>query len=203
MINLLPSAIKDELLYARRNTRLRSWIITSAAALIGVGLLISGGYLYMQKSISDLNSQVAQASDGLKAQKLDQTSKQVDEISANTKLVVQVLSREVLFSKLLRQLGASLPAKTALTRLVVDKVEGGLQITAAAQDFNAASQIQVNLQDPKNQIFEKADIVGIDCASGTVAQYPCNVTLKALFGKNNQYFYIAPPTKSTTSEVKQ
>jgi hypothetical protein len=91
-----------------------------------------------------------------------------------------------------------LPANTALTKLVVDKVEGGLQIAASAQDFNAASQIQVNLQDPKNQIFEKADIDSITCSAGLTSQYPCDVTLKALFGKNSQYFYIAPkPTKST------
>lgn len=202
MINLLPTDTKQDLLYARRNTRLLHWIIACSLALAGVGLIVSAGYLYMQKSIVSHSRQVEAATKDLQVQRLEATSKELDEISANTKLVVQVLSREILFSKLLRQLGASLPEGTALNRLLVDKVEGGLQITASARDFEAASQIQVNLQDPNNQIFEKADIVGINCSDGATASvYPCNVTLKALFGKNNQYFYIAPSQTTSRSDT--
>lgn len=199
IINLLPPDSKQELTYARRNTHLLHWIVACSAALLGVGLIVSIGYLYIQKSITDYSRQVEQTTTNLQVQKLEETSKRLDEISSNTKLVVQVLSREVLFSKLLKQLGASLPANTALTKLVVDKVEGGLQISASAKDFKAASQIQVNLQDPKNKIFEKADIDGITCSDTATKQYACDVTLKALFGKNNQYYYIAPTTSPAGS----
>lgn len=192
MINLLPADIKEDMLYARRNTAMLRWLLASMISLCGVGLIIIGGYLLMNRDINTYTKQVETATNNLKVQKVEDTQKRLEEISANTKLVVQVLSREILFSKLLRQLGAAMPAKSALTGLQIDKVQGGLQLSASAQDFNAATQVQVNLQDPNNKVFEKADINSITCSETSQKLYPCDVVLKALFGKNNQYLYITP-----------
>ncbi len=194
MINLLPNEIKQDILYARRNTRLARWIAVSTVALIGVGVIVAGGLLYIQKAASDYTTQVTEAKQSLQAQKVGATQKKLEEISISTKLTVQVLSREVLFSKLLRQIGSALPSSTALKALQIDKVQGGVQLNAAAVDFNAATQLQLNLQDPKNGVFEKADINSITCASETDVKsaFPCDVNLRALFSKNNSYVYIAP-----------
>lgn len=199
MINLLPANIKEDMLYARRNTKMLRWLLASMVALCGVGIIVIGGYLYMHQSIASYTKQVEDSANNLKVQKVEDTQKRLEEISSNTKLVVQVLSREVLFSKLLRQLGAAMPANTALTGLQIDKVQGGLQLSASAQDINAATQIQVNLQDPTNKVFEKADINSISCSDTAKTQYPCDIILKALFGKNNQYLYITPSSSGGTN----
>lgn len=195
MINLLPHSLKEDITYARRNSRLRSWIFISLISLIGVGIIVAGGYLYMQKSINDQTNQLAIANDNLKAQDVESTQKRVEEISNSTKLTTQVLSREILFSKLIKQVGSTLPSGTALKSLEIDKVQGGIQLNAGAVDFNTATQIQVNLQDPKNGVFEKADINSINCtkdAASSESAYPCEVDLRALFGKNSSYYYIVP-----------
>lgn len=202
MINLLPPDIKDDIFFARRNMRLRNWITAAIFALLGLGVIVAGGLLYMQQSIKSETAQLQTARTALQAQNVDETQKRVTEISANTKLTVDVLSREILFSKLIRQLGSALPANTALQGLKIDAIQGGIQLNALAADFNAGTQLQLNLQDPKNGIFEKADINSIECTdpsesgsgggTGEAKLFPCDVSLQALFGKNNTYVYITP-----------
>lgn len=196
MINLLPTTIKQDIAYGRRNQKLRRWIIASVAALAGVGVIVVGGLLYINQSINQYTDQLAIAKQSLESQNMEATQKRVSDISSNTKLATQVLSREILFSKLLPQIASALPPNTALSSLQIEGVQGGLQLDASAADFNAATQIQVNLQDPKNGVFEKADINDITCGDDSTEEerlYPCTVSIRALFGKNNSSFlYIAP-----------
>jgi Tfp pilus assembly protein PilN len=196
MINLLPPEIKINISYARRNTMLRKWAF---ALLIGIGVISSTifiGNLFLRQSTHSLASQVEQGTEQLKIQKLEETQKQVEGISSSLKLVVQVLSREVLFSKLLQQIGSVMPSGAVLTNLSINKLQGGLDLQAAATDYQTATQVQVNLQDPANQIFDKADIVSIQCTSnqtttgGIADQYPCTVQVRALFAKNNPFLFI-------------
>lgn len=198
MINLVPTDFKKDISYARKNTKLRRWILAAIVALLGVGIIIAGGLFYIQKSIGSNTVKLEESKKALQFQKVDETQKQIGEISANTKLATKVLSREILFSKLLKQLGSALPASTVLKSLQIDKTQGGVQLDAAASDFNAGTQLQLNLQDPKNGVFEKADINNIDC--GTPDEntgLPCTVSVRALFSKNNSYVYIAPSAGDT------
>lgn len=195
MINLLPPAYKKNLYYSRRNRTLLNWVFALSASLILILLIIGFGWLYLDQSVKNSAKSADEATKALKAQDVDSTIAKVDEISSNTKLVLQVLSKEVLFSKLLKQLGASLPPGTALESIQIEDLRGGLTIRALAKDFNSASQIQVNLQDPKNKIFKQADIDSINCVDNTDPEqaqsiYPCKVQLKALFADNNEYVYI-------------
>lgn len=122
------------------------------------------------------------------AQNLTGVQGQVHEISNNLNLVVQVLSKEVLFSELLQQLTTLMPASTNLTSLSISQTQGAIDITAAAKDYASAAQIQVNLTDANNRLFSKADIVSISC-SGT-GSYPCSIELRALFSADSSYMFI-------------
>jgi hypothetical protein len=86
-----------------------------------------------------------------------------------------------------------MPSSTILSNLNIVQTTGGLDITARATDYQTATQVQVNLSDPNNKIFTKADIVSIVCqpaASGIEAIYPCVVTIRALFAKDNPFLFI-------------
>lgn len=113
--------------------------------------------------------------------------KEVTSVSNNLKLMVTVLSKEILFSKLLAQLGTITPQNVVLTDLSISQTESAIDITAQAANYNAAAQLQANLADKNNQIFSSADIVNITCASGSTATtntaYPCTVNIRALFAK--------------------
>lgn len=198
MINLLPPNIKEGYEYAQRNLKLVRWIMAFAIGLVGLGLIGGFGWLYMRSSINDYTSQVAIAQSQLTAQKVTQTDQQVKDITSSFKLVVQVLSKEVLFSQLLKQIATIMPPGANLTDLTISGTQGAIDITADATDYSTATQVQVNLADPANKIFASADLESVSCGSSQSANihYPCTVTVKALFAKNNPFLFINQRDKS-------
>ena len=201
MINLLPPNTRKDMLYARKNSMLLKWSSTLIFAVLGAALIIASGMVYLTETTKNYEKRTETARQSLKAQKIDETQKKVEEISNNVKLATEVLSREILFSKVLMQLGSVLPAETSLQQLQIDDLKGGLTLSAGAKDIESATQIQLNLEDPKNRIFEKADIENINCNgedTNETQQYPCIVQIRTLFMKNNPFLYISP----SSSEVK-
>lgn len=190
MINLLPSVDKQNIVYARRNTKLVKLCALLLSITAGVVAISFAGLFYMNQSITNLNQQAARTTEILKSKKIDDVEKQVNDISNNLKLTSQVLSKQVFFSKLLKQIGAAMPANTVLTDLKIGKTDGAIDITAAAANYDAATQVQVNLSDPANKIFDKADLLSVNCSnSSTDPNYPCKATLRARFAKNNSFTF--------------
>lgn len=194
MINLLPPDIKEEYAYAWRNTKLVRWVFAFGAALAGLAMISIGGMFYLSQQADNYTNQVAASEESLRSQNQAQTVKQVTEISDNLKLTVQVLSKQVLYSQMLKQLATIIPANAALSNLVLSQAQGALDITASTADYTAATQLQVNLADPANKLFTKADIVNISCAAETpgasgAKKYPCTVTVRALFASDNPYLF--------------
>ncbi|MFA5003669.1 MAG: PilN domain-containing protein [Candidatus Saccharimonadales bacterium] len=198
MINLLPHEVKQTYRFARINHQLAHWITGFVAALLGIAIIVLGGLFYMNSSINRYSKQIDNSNSQLKAQDISGVQKQVKDMSNNLKLVVQVLSQEVLFSKLLARLGSVTPSNTILTSLSISKAAGGMDITAQTSSYDAATQLQLNLADPANQIFAKADIVSITCnASSANAKYPCSVTLRTLFAADNPFLFINNSAKAS------
>jgi Tfp pilus assembly protein PilN len=195
MINLLPPEVKEHYRYASFNTHLRGWLITICVALVGLAAISGGGLLYLRQISNSYDQQIAESTANLQRQKIDETRRQVNAISGSLKLSVQVLSKEVLFSQLLKQLATLTPANTALSSLNISQDQTALDIVADTADYNAATQLQVNLSDPSNKIFSKADIVSINCgggnsSGGTASKYPCSVTIRALLAQDNPFLFI-------------
>lgn len=194
MINLLPPDLKERYRYAHRNVRLVNWAVAFGFGFAGLAAISTGSLIYMQQTTSGYTSQIADAEASLKAQKMSETQAQVKNISDSLKLAVQVLSQEVLFSKLLTQLATVTPTNAVLTDLNINQSQSTVDITALTTDYAAATQMQVNLADPANKIFAKADIISIACSThggaSTDAHYPCSVTIRALFAKNNPFLFI-------------
>jgi hypothetical protein len=200
MINLLPPKTKSDYQYARRNLALRGWVVAFAVVLVGLGGLMTYGLLEMQQAIADNKNQVAKVQAILAKEKLTQTESKVKEISSSLRLATQVLSNEILFSKLITQIGATMPQGAVLASLNIDKSSGALDLNANARDYTTASQVQVNLGDSPDKIFARADIVNINCTTSKTADkpnpYPCTITLRALFNDKNQFLFINQEPKS-------
>jgi Tfp pilus assembly protein PilN len=192
MINLLPTDVKLGYQYARRNVRLRRWVTMCLVALIGLGAITTYGLLTIHQSTTHYTKQIAASEARFKQEDFTGTQKQVQDISNSFKLLVKVLSKEVLFSSLIKQIGASMPDNANLTGLSISQTQGGIAITANATDYKTATQVQVNLADPNNKIFSKADIESITCASNSNADptHPCIVVVRALFATNNPFLFI-------------
>lgn len=195
MINLLPPELRSSLDYARRNTKLRKWLVISSTILILMVVTILGGLVYLKQTSKSLARQIDNSKAQLQVQNQDKVAKSVEDLTGTLKLVVQVLSREVLFSKLLKQIGSVMPSGSILTSLSINQLSGGLDLQAKASDYQTATQVQLNLQDPKSVLFEKVDIVNIQCqtavtADPVAAKYPCTIQMRALFNKTNPFLFI-------------
>jgi len=198
MINLIAPDIKRSYIYAQLNQKMIKWIIALVIGLIGIGLIGTFGWISLHQSISNNQHKIAILQANLNRANLSQTQAKVQTISNDFTLVYKVLSQEVLFSKLLSKIASTLPKGTNLTGLSInDTAEGsGLDITADAENYNLATQVQINLADPANGIFSKADLETINCtpagsgSSSSTNNYPCSVSIRALFAQNNQFLFI-------------
>ena len=193
MINLLPDTIKINYRYGKRNVGLRRWVAAVIIAFVGLGAIATFGLLTLQQQTKHYDTLVGDSQIALQKAHFTETQDQVKTISNNFKLVVKVLSNEVLFSDLIKQIAATIPASANLTGLNINKSQGAIDISAIATDYTTATQVQINLADPANKIFSKADIVSVACISNanTNPQYPCTVSIHALFAPNNPFLFIS------------
>ena len=192
MINLLPPEVKNGYRYGRHNVGLRRWVIVFLLAFVGLGAIATYGLLTLHQSTNNYNQQIAASQTLFKKENFSGVESQVQNISNSFKLTVKVLSQEVLFSQLIEQIGRTIPDGSNLTGLTIDQIQGGIDIVANATSYQVASQVQVNLADPVNQIFSKADIESITCQSKDAVNptYPCVINMRALFAANNPFLFI-------------
>lgn len=198
MINLLPPDVKQQYIYARRSQKLRKWISGAMIGLLGVLIIVGFGFIAIHNEAESYNTQIAQSKQLLEAKKLNETKQEVENVTSSLKLVVQVLSKQILFSELLQQIGNSMPRGSILTGLGINQVEGGIDLQAKATNYQTATQVQINLSDPNNKIFDQADIVRVSCAeadseeedSALSASYPCTINIRAQFSKDNGFLLI-------------
>lgn len=199
MINLLPPVEKEAIMFARYNTQLRRWIAGGLLGLAGVILVVFSGNLLLRQSVQDYETSIEASKNRLSQHKQKETLEQVKSIQESFKLVVDVLSREVLFSKLLPQVGQVMPENTVLEALSLntESEQTAFDITARARDFTSGSQIQVNLTDPDNKLFTKADLVNVSCPSkqDEPTPYPCTVSMRVQPTDENPFLLISPETK--------
>lgn len=195
MINLLPSDIKQSLAFAHHNTKLIKVIIGLGIGIAGIIVIIGAGYLYLQQEVNAAKNSIEDSEASLAQQNEAATIARAQEISSSLKLVVDVLSQEILFSKLLRQVGSVMPPNTVLQDLSLsNELTGALDLQVGAANYDAATQVQVNLEQRPDSIFERADLNNISCkTAGTGAgslennAYPCTASLTAIFSKDSDF----------------
>lgn len=190
MINLLPPETKKAISYAQRNTRLLQACIAVLCVTAGVIVLLGFGHFYLATSTARYEKDVAALRQSLEEQKIEETKKQIQDLSGSVNLALKVLSREILFSKLLKQAGTVMPAGASLSSLEISDDQKGVDIAVGVQNYQVGTQVQVNLADPNNKLFEKVDLVSVQCGANNNSQYPCSAVLRALFSDNSPYLFI-------------
>ena len=195
MINLLPPDLKAEYRLARWNSRLAHVIVVLGFGFVGLAAIAAAGMLYIHQASNTYTAQAEELEQSLAEQKQGEVREQAQDISNSLKLAVQVLSQEVQFSRLLKQLAVAIPKDVSLTGITISDLQGAVDISARTVDYNAGTQLQVNLADPANKIFSKADILSIGCSTdvdpgSAMARYPCSVSIRAQFADNNPFLFI-------------
>lgn len=192
MINMLPGEYVEVIRHSKSNDQLIHWILAVMAAIAGLIVILGFGWLYLNHQNTVLNSDIARGKQQLEEQNIAQVRKDAEQISKDIKTINQVLGREIRFSALMQEIGKAMPPGSILGGLTLTKVDGSIDLTASAKDYTTGAQVALNLSDPKNNIFSRADIVSINCTSADT-QYKCGVVLKALFDKTSQNRFLNIP----------
>lgn len=185
MINLLPPALTDKIRYGRKNAALMKWLVWIGIANLGLILILFFGWAYIDRQSQHIHASIQASEQQLKTQNLHTVEKESQQISNNVKTINQVLSKEILFSELIQEIGKIVPSGAVLGSISLTQVSGTIDLTFSTKDYNSAVQTAANLSDPKNNLFEKVDIINVNC-TGTNPNYKCTSTFKALFSKNAQ-----------------
>jgi Tfp pilus assembly protein PilN len=195
MINLLPPQHAAAIRYARQNTVLRRWLLGAFAAIVGLVLILVSGWIYIGQVSKGFQRNIDVTNQQLRAQNLDKVQSDAKEITGDINVINKVLNQEVHFSDLIQAIGNDMPAGTVLSSLSLsNKVSGALDLSTSAKDYTSATQIAVNLSDPKNQLFSKVDIINVSCSSSSNQAYKCSATLRALFAGSARSRFIGTPS---------
>lgn len=189
MINLIPTDHKQSIAYARYNTKLVGWLLGIVIAVAGLAVVAGGGLFYINQDINNYKQSIAESEKSLKEENEEETLARVEEISGRLSLVVNVLSREVLFSKLLPYIGSLMPSGTVLENLSLSREQaGGIDLSIRARDEFAASQALANLKADENLLFTAADVNKITCENDT--GYACSVSIRAVLVNENPFLLL-------------
>jgi len=187
MINLLPTELKSHYHFAHLNVSLRRWIVGALLGLVGLACLGVFGVLLLNHSINDYQTILDQSNRQLQSADAKSINQQTVDMADNLKLMTQVLSKEVVFSDLLKRLGAVTPRGVTLTGLSISQDDSAINLTAESDTYDAGAQLFTNLNNADNQIFSKADLVSISCPADKAK---CDVSVRALVAQDSPFLFI-------------
>lgn len=192
MINLLPPDHKRALVYARRNIHLRKGVIGLGVGLLLLVVVTAGNYLILRQETNSYLNSTSALEQELESNNETATLSRMREISGTLNTVLGVLSQQILFADLFERLGSIMPGGVVLQGISLEgTATGGISLQVGAANQFAASQALANIQDPANQIFERADLESITCDYNTDrAPYFCDGTIQATFFKDSQFSFL-------------
>lgn len=190
MINLLPPETKKDRYYGRKNVVLLKWISLSLVLFIMLIASIGIGLGIMNRAISNANINKQVLATSISDDKLNETEQSYNEFLNNVKTVTQILSKQVLYSSLLQQIGKVTPPGANLNSVSISSTDNALNLNFTINSPDIAPILQLNLQDQKNKLFERADIIQVNCQQKEKTDNPCTAQLRAEYKKDAMFIFI-------------
>lgn len=190
MIDLLPSDMKRSRTYGRRNNLLLRWNLLCLLGIIGLTVIGGAGYFFINNATLSAEKVKTQTEESIRSAKLDEAEANYTSFSNNLKTVVQILNSQVLFSELLQQIGSVTPSGTTLNSVSLTDSDNALDLSFTTSSASLAPTIQVNLEDKRNKLFEKADIIQVSCQIDSSGSEGCGVQLRALFRSDAKFLFL-------------
>lgn len=186
MINLTPSDIKKDRNYRRNNLRYSRWIAQSILMLLILNVFMVAGYGLISARQNQLDEKKSSLSEEISNLKLGEVESKYASFVANVSTVTQILSKQILYSDLIKQIGSVTPTGATLNSVSISSKDNALDLNFKINSQDIAPIIQLNLEDEKNNLFSKADIVQLNCPTTAT----CTTQLKAEYKKDFPYLFI-------------
>lgn len=158
MISILPTNVKEQMLYSRRNVMLRRYLLMLMAVALALSLLIIGAQWYANKQSNQLQQNLTDKQAQRKA--FAATEIKVKSLQASLSLIEKLFSQKTQFSALLEDLAKVLPAGTYLNNISLTGDEKNpVDVSIAASSLTRAGLVHnALLQSPR---IATADIENI------------------------------------------
>lgn len=182
MINLVPTTVKIERMYGRRNRQLLGYSIGLILTAVSVAAIMMAGLQLINSEESDLKAEINEANTEILA--LEGGIKEVEAVASQLETAKKLSDLSVHFSDLIPQIGAVLPEGVILNAL---SLTGGatdpliLDVDLSSADL--APVLSRNLVE--SDLFEAADISSLTpkgaSEEGGTENYNFNASLTASF----------------------
>lgn len=174
MINLLPTEVKQQITYKKRNSLLVKYIIASTAVVAMVALVMLAGGYFLQTEQQQLQSEIER-----KQKQLGDLSLQAEQarvLSNQVDTIAHLLEQEVKFSKLLPAIAGLIPNGAELTNLNLnEEIDEPLLLVANVDSQTTAAVLRENIES--SDLFNSADIQSIS-PSGTANEKTVNIQVQ-------------------------
>lgn len=182
MINLMPDAEKMEIRAGKVNVVLVRYIIIIVLAFSFLVLLLIGSYLLLRQNKASAQ-QVIDAN-AAKAQVYSSTKQQVDALSTSLTQAKTILDKEILYSKVLTNIGQQMPAGTVIDKLTLSSASfTGTPTTIRAYAKTSADVVALREKFQSSPYFTNVSFDSISDTSGGIKDYPVSVSMTLTFTK--------------------
>lgn len=158
MINLLPPALKADLVYARRNAVLRWYVLLALATVVLMSALLLGGIWYASRQITDAERGLSSAQSELEA--YSETQKEAASLRDTLDAVQELFEKQTDYLAVVRDIERSTIPNAQLQNLTLTGDETkplSLQYTVPSE--TAAASLRISLENSER--FSFVDIESI------------------------------------------
>lgn len=182
MINLMPESAKKEIRAARINVTLARYISVICLAFLFLVLLLGGSYVLLTQT--KMSAQLLINANDTKAAVYSSTKTQVDSLSSKLIDAKSFLDQEILYSKLLTNIGQQMPEGTVLDQITLDaKSFTGSPISLKAYAKNNDTAVILRQKFQTSKLFSNVNFQSVSDSSSGVPGYPVSVSLTLVISK--------------------
>lgn len=175
MINVMPDDLKKEIRSARVNVVLTRYIVVILLAFSFLVLLLGGSYVVLTQAKA--SAQALTNSNQARNAVYNTTKTQVTALSSRLSEAKSILDQEILYSKVLKNIGQQMPVGTVIDSVVLDTASFSgtpLSLKAYAKTNDAAAALRQKFQS--SPIFSKVTFDSVSDTAG-IAGYPVSVSM--------------------------
>ncbi len=141
MINILPTEVKEELEYSKKNVRVRNYLFLALLVFILLIAAIGAAYWYGGKQINSLRATLSDRQTQRALYK--DTESKVQTLQSNLGLIEKLLNQKTQFSDLLNDIAAVLPSGTYINAInLTGDDKKPVQILVTASSLNQAGLVR-------------------------------------------------------------
>ncbi len=201
MINLLPPRERIDIELSKKNSVLRRYVELLLLAVLIVFVVIAGSLYYLKQQENNTRQSLELNSEKMK--ELEASQEEAQQLSTTINTIAALLSRDLTFSAMLKDIGTLMPSGAVLSGLELSGTDtkAPLIVSARIENEQVAAVLRNNLAN--SELFDKAEIVSITKV-GTE-----NVSSSSSSSQNSQvddkykYTTLINAYFSTKSEAKQ